>query len=103
VHGGFGNLAVDLSKASQSGSVNVVSVAGNTTVTLPANATVNVDARVVGGQICLNGRDVSDGLGAQYHTHLQPGATAVGTGPTIALHVHQVFGQILIDGTGCAR
>ncbi len=103
VHGGFGNLVVDLSKANRSGSVNVVSVAGNTTVSLPANATVNVDARVVGGQICLNDRDVSDGLGAQYHAHVGPGASSAGPGPTIALHVHQVFGQILIDGTGCAR
>ncbi len=105
VHGGFGNLTVDLSRANKGGPVTVVSVAGNTTVTLPANATVDVDARVVGGQICLNDRDVSDGLGAQYHAHVGPGSggSAVGTGPTIALHVHQVFGQILIDGAGCAR
>jgi predicted membrane protein len=104
VHGGFGNLVVDLSKANHSGSVNVVSVAGNTTVTLPADATVNIDARVVGGQICLSNRDVSDGLGAQYHAHVQPASSPpAGTGPTITLHVHQVFGQILINGSGCAR
>ncbi len=101
MHGGFGNLAVDLSGATSSGTVKVVSVAGNTTLKLPAEATtVNVDARVVAGQICVNGRDVADGLGAQYHA---PSPAATGPGPTITLHVHQVFGQILIGGTGCAR
>jgi hypothetical protein len=104
VHGGFGNLVVDLSKANQSGRVNVVSVAGNTTVNVPADATVTIDARVVGGQVCVDGKDVADGLGAQYHNSIRPSPpAATGTGPTIALHVHQVFGQILIDGTGCAR
>ena len=48
-------------------------MAGNTTVNLPADATVDVDARVVGGQICVNGKDVSDGLGAQYHGHRATG------------------------------
>jgi hypothetical protein len=103
VHGGFGNLIVDLSTADKSGSVKVVSVAGNTTVKLPQTATVDVDARVVGGQICLNGRDVSDGLGAQYHANVPPSPSSTGPGETITLHVHQVFGQILINGTGCAR
>jgi hypothetical protein len=101
VHGGFGNLVVDLRGASNSGTVKVVSVAGNTTVKLPPDATVDIDARVVGGQICVNGRDVADGVGAQYHT--DPHASSTGPSQTIALHVHQVFGQILINGTGCAR
>lgn len=103
VHGGFGNLIVDLSTADKAGSVKVVSVAGDTTVNLPSTATVDVDARVVGGQICLNGRDVSDGLGAQYHADVPPSRSTTGPAQTITLHVHQVFGQILINGTGCAR
>ena len=41
VHGGFGNLVVDLSHATKAGTVKVVSVAGNTTVQVPANATVD--------------------------------------------------------------
>jgi Cell wall-active antibiotics response 4TMS YvqF len=103
VHGGFGNLVVDLTRANTAGSVKVVSVAGNTTVRLPADATVDLDARVVAGQICVNGKEVSSGVGAQDHGDVQPGSPATAPGPTITLHVHQVFGQIFIGTAGCAR
>jgi predicted membrane protein len=103
VHGGFGNLVVDLRNASNSGTVKVISVAGNTSVKLPPDATVHIDARVVAGQICVNGRNVANGVGAQEHETLQPAPSATGSSQTITLHVHEVFGQILINGTGCAR
>jgi hypothetical protein len=103
VHGGFGNLVVDLSHANKAGIVKVVSVAGNTTVEVPADAAVDLDARVVAGQICVNGKDVSDGVGAQDHGVVPQSSGAIPPGPTITLHVHQVFGQIFIGGEGCAR
>jgi hypothetical protein len=103
VHGGFGNLVVDLSEATTSGSVKVVSVAGNTTVKVPSDATVDLDARVVAGQICVNGRNVANGVGAQEHETVGPTSPTTRRGPTISLHVHQVFGQIFIGGSGCAR
>ena len=99
VHGGFGNLTVDLSSATESGPVKVVSVAGNTFVKLPANANVTVNARILGGQICINGTDVADGVSAQKQQTVQNG---VG-GPKINLDVHQEFGQILIGTQGCAH
>lgn len=104
VHGGFGNLMVDLSSATGSGTVKVVSVAGNTTVEVPTSATVRVDARVVAGRICVGGRDVADGVGAQYHGQYHDGQPSSGaTTSSVVLDVHQVFGQILVGGQGCAR
>ncbi len=106
VHGGFGNLMVDLSTATASGTVKVISVAGNTTVKVPAGAAVRVDARVVAGQICVGGRDVADGVGAQFRGPITPAPTST-SAPTptssVLLDVHQVFGQIFIGGSGCAR
>jgi len=100
VHGGFGNLNVNLSSATTSGTVKVVSVAGNTTVTPPPGDTIDIDARVGAGQICLNGTSVASGVAAQYQQTL-PGATP--TNPTVTLDVHQVFGQIVIGTPGCKR
>ena len=103
VHGGFGNLMVDLSSAHQNGTVKVVSVAGQTTVKLPPQASVTLNARVVGGQICVNGRDVANGVGAQYHGLVESPPSSTSPGSTVVLDVHQVFGQILIGGSGCSR
>ncbi len=103
VHGGFGNLVVNLSGANRSGTVKVVSVAGNTSVNLPSDATVHLDARVGAGQICVNGKDVGNRVGAHHQAILRPTSMASGPGPTITLHVRQAFGRILIDGSGCAR
>jgi hypothetical protein len=92
IHGGFGNLTVDLTHATTSGTVRVVSVAGNTTVDLPPDAQVKVDARVVAGQISVNGQDTGNGLGAHDHE------TIGGGGPTtLTVDIRQIFGQILID------
>ena len=102
VHGGFGNLTVDLTGLTSGGSLKVVSVAGNTTVDLPPHVPLNVrvDARVVGGQICVNGHDVGNGV----FTHPRmtfPWDGAIPSSPTLNLSVHQMFGQIMIAG-GCS-
>jgi hypothetical protein len=98
IHGGFGDLTVDISSSPQAEPVKVVSVAGDTIVNLPPNAAGTVDARVVAGQICVAGHAVARGPGAHYHGSLP---TAGQAGPPLTLDVHQMFGQILIDGQGC--
>jgi len=105
VHGGFGNLTVDLSQTTltRSETLTVASVAGDTIVDLPETLPYNVivNARAAAGRICVAGSDESNGIAPQYHQALAdgPGAGAW----TLTLDVHQVFGQILIDGQECGH
>ena len=107
VHGGFGNLVVDLSTATASGTVKVVSVAGNTTVKVPADAAVRrrrpgrcrPDLRQRSGRRRRRGGPVP-----------RPDLPPAGVRPRpdarprpSSCDVHQVFGQIFIGGSGCAR
>jgi hypothetical protein len=116
VHGGFGNVTVDASKLAPGDTLAVDSVAGQTFIQdLPANAKVIVNARVLGGQICVNGQDVGDGVSASVSGHAfttpPPSGSSQGTTEAnatsspapITLNVHQVFGQILVGDTGCSR
>jgi hypothetical protein len=85
----------------------VVSVAGQTIVNTPSMTgmppyNVAVKARVVGGQICVNGFDVAHGLGAQSQPQYPVGKVTPAS-PTLTLDVHQMFGQILINGQGCSH
>jgi hypothetical protein len=98
-HGGFGNLTVS-AKNMTPGTYKITSVAGQTTITnLPRNEHIHIDARVVGGQICILGRDAGNGLGVHVHQDLNPSDS-----PTINLDVRQVFGQVQIGSTGgCHR
>jgi hypothetical protein len=110
VHGGFGNLTVDASKLGPGDTLTVDSVAGRTLIdNLPANTAVKVNARVLAGQICLNGNNVADGISASisgrpFTTPPAPGTGLPGaTNPDpITLNVHQVAGQILVGGSGCS-
>ncbi|MGH9114934.1 MAG: hypothetical protein ACRDWW_03800 [Acidimicrobiales bacterium] len=95
VHGGFGDLQVNASDLHSGDSLEVASVAGKVAVQLPPGTAVSVDARLVAGQICVNGHDVADGPHAQYRD------TIDGTGPPLELNVHEVFGQIQIGTPGC--
>jgi hypothetical protein len=101
IHGGFGDLTVNVSNVPKADeTLKIVSVAGRTIVNTPpaiANYDVVVKGRVVGGQICIEGTDVADGVAAQFHS---PSATR---SPTLTLDVHQMFGQILINGQGCSH
>jgi hypothetical protein len=113
VHGGFGNLVVDASNLTAGDTLIVDSVAGQTTIHLPPNTGVTVDARVLAGQICVNGRNASDGVGASVSRHittpLPNGLPASGSntlaasGAPITVNVHQVFGQIDVGFAGCSR
>ena len=83
-----------------------VSVAGqHHRSNLPADAAVTVDARVVAGQICVNGQRRRR-RGRRRPVPRPSVATARRSAdawhPTSTLDVHQVFGQILIGGPGCA-
>jgi hypothetical protein len=98
IHGGLGNLTVDAS-AMHPGTYKIVSVAGQTFVdNLPSNDRVHVDARVVAGQICINGVDAGNGVGPQVRQDLGPP-----NAPTINLNVRQMFGQVQIGTRGCAH
>jgi hypothetical protein len=98
IHGGFGNLTVNASRMTR-GTYKIASVAGQTFVTnLPSNKHIHIDARVVAGQICINGREAGSGVGTQVHQDINPSKT-----PTINLDVRQVFGQVQIGTGGCAK
>jgi hypothetical protein len=109
VHGGFGNLTVTLpSSITASDAGKVASVAGNIVVNPPQPQSVttpyhvSVNARVFGGQICANGLNADDGVNAHAQPTFDVGQPTQSS-PTLHLDVHQMFGQILINGRGCAR
>jgi hypothetical protein len=104
-HGGLGNLTIDATHVKPGSTVKAGSVAGNMLVTnLPANATIDVHAHVLGGQICVNGQDQGNGVSASVNKTFAPAnpGTGSGTARTITLDLHEVFGQIMIGGTGCS-
>jgi hypothetical protein len=107
VHGGFGNLTVNVTGTSlaNAATLRIVSVAGNTTVNLPAGHTygVSVNARLGAGQICVNGQSVARGLGPHYQHILPTNGTGSSASPVLTLDVHQTAGQIFIGGPGCGR
>lgn len=108
VHGGFGDLnATVKGQPTKNETIKLASVAGRTTVNFDstkANYLVQVNAHVVGGQICVNGTNVGNGMFAQ---NPPQSPFAIGSpeqqSPTLTLDVHQVFGQILINGTECGN
>jgi hypothetical protein len=107
VHGGFGNLTVTLpATVRSSDTIKVASVAGRILVTPPQQTQtpyrVTVDGRVFAGQICANGHNADDGVNADAQPTFDVGQT-VPSSPALHLDVHQMFGQILINGQGCGR
>jgi hypothetical protein len=103
VHGGFGNLTVTLSSnPAENETLKVVTLAGQTTVDLPRNRQYNVayDARVVGGQICVDGERPSNGLNVHSHGTIHSSPKPLNP-PTLTLDVKQMFGQIVIGDGGC--
>ena len=113
VHGGFGNLTVDASNLRPGNTLTVDSVAGQTTIdNLPGNTYVAVNARVLAGQICVNGNRASSGVGASASREFDttpPGpdgsalsrGTALDSSQLITVDVHQVFGQVVVGTQGC--
>lgn len=96
VYGGFGQLTVDTSKLPADATLDVESVAGQTTVKLGPDQTATVNAHVLGGQICVDGH-ASSGIGAS------SGQATVGQGNEhITIDIHQTAGQVVV-GKGCGR
>jgi hypothetical protein len=92
IHGGFGKLTVDAGVLAAGRTLQVDSVAGQTIVYVPRGTAVN--ARVLAGQICVNGSDKGDGVGASANVPINTG------GDRRVVDIHQVFGQILVDYPG---
>jgi hypothetical protein len=105
VHGGFGNVFVDASQLQTGQTLNVDSVAGQTFVQyLPPDTDVTVSARVLAGQICINGRNAANGVGASVSgDEFNTSGITGPTGRPITVNVHQVFGQIVVGAPGCSR
>ena len=116
VYGGFGDLNVDARSLRPGDHLMVQSVAGDTRIDPPTGAQLLVDVRLLGGQICVAGRDVADGAGARYEQLVaatpapvpQTGtassqATSGSQGSAVVIEVHQTAGRVEIGGPGCIR
>lgn len=98
VYGGFGQLTVNASQIKPGSTVEVQSIAGNTTITSLPRQQVIVLAHVLAGQVCLNGIQ-SNGIGAS------SGPVTIGSGTTqpITIDVHQLAGQVSVGPTPCGH
>jgi hypothetical protein len=97
VYGGFGQLDVDARGVPPGSDLHVQSIAGETFIQLPAGKTVDIKARVLAGQVCINGVAANSGIGASTSQTIQ------GTGRPVTIDVHQVAGQVSIGSKGCTR
>lgn len=99
VYGGFGNLTVDATSVPAGSSVTVESAAGETRITTPPGVPVELHARVLAGQVCVYGSPEAQGLEAGVDQLFGSGTAAA----PLTLTVHQMAGQVIIDGGGCNR
>jgi hypothetical protein len=99
IRGGFGNLTVNASNLTAGQKVTIQNIAGDVRVTLPAGPPARINARVLAGVICVNGRDVGNGMGASVSQTL----AGTAAGPPVVVDVHEASGQIIVGPGGCAR
>ena len=97
IQGGFGNLDVDASNLVAGQSVTVKNIAGNIRITIPQDVPVRIDAKVLAGQICVNGRNVASGVDASKRLTVGPPST----GAPVAIYAHEASGQIIVGTRGC--
>ncbi|HMC38032.1 MAG TPA: hypothetical protein VKI19_00120 [Acidimicrobiales bacterium] len=95
-YGGFGRLNVDAGQVLPGSTVRVESLAGETFITVPANAVIH--GKVLTGQICIAGGPVSDGVGATLNASL-----GVTSPDTVDVEIHQLAGEVVINGQGCTH
>jgi hypothetical protein len=105
-YGGVGKLNVDATAAPAGAQVTVYSFAGQTVIDTPPGLPLRVDARVDGGNICVEGKQQGAGALASVGSSFPaPGSGASASSGTalapVVVTVRQVAGQILIDGSGC--
>lgn len=97
VYGGVGQLTVKASNLPPGSTVLVQTIAGETFVSTGQNVAVN--AHVLAGQICFDGKTVGSGIGATY-------TKVIGTKP-VTIEIKQLAGQIAINTTqshiGCGH
>ena len=99
IQGGFGNLDVNASSLAAGQAVTVKNIAGVIRIKLPEGVPVRIDAKVLAGEICVNGRSVASGVDASKQLNLG------GTGEAVRINAHEASGQIIV-GThtqGCSR
>lgn len=99
VQGGFGNLTVDASQLLPGQEVTVKNIAGNIDIKLAPDVPAHVDAKVLAGQICINGRDAGNGLDASAHQNI-PGTPGVAP---VKIDVNEASGRIVVGPGGCSR
>lgn len=97
-YGGLGTLTVQASSVPPGRGFAVKSEMGQTSIETRQDSPLVVHAGVLGGQICVDGEEVASGVGASVN-----GRYGQGPGAPVTVTVHQLFGQVLIDGRGCAR
>lgn len=99
VYGGFGKLTVDARSVPAGSSVEVESAAGQTDITTAPGVPVVVHARVLAGRVCVAGSPRAQGLEAGVDELFGAGRAVA----PLTLTVHQLAGQVTIDGGGCSR
>ena len=99
IQGGFGNLDVNASNLGAGQSVTVKNIAGNIRITIPQDVPVRIDAKVLAGQICVNGKNVASGVDAS--KRLTVGAPSP-VAPVL-INAHEASGQIIVGTQGCGR
>ena len=115
VYGGIGQLTVNAMNVTGGSTIKVESIAGETSISVPPGSTI--EGKVLAGQICVNGGPSSSGIGASLSTSIpttsvpttatpatSPSAgssnSAPSVGSPITLYLHQVAGEVVINGHG---
>jgi hypothetical protein len=103
VYGGLGRLTVDATKVAQGSTVSVQSIAGETIISAPVGSIIQ--GKVLAGQICVAGTPSSSGVGASLSTTVTtPASAAASAWPSpITIDVHQLAGQVVVNGRECHR
>ena len=99
IQGGFGNVDVNASGLTAGQSVTVKNIAGDIRIRLPQGVPVQVNAKVLAGEICVNGRNVASGVDAS--RQMTVGGSLPGR--PVVVNAHEASGQIVIGSPGCAR
>jgi hypothetical protein len=97
-YGGIGEFTVDATGASPGSTVRVQSLVGETFIKVPAGQALTVHAKVLAGQVCVNGKSESSGVGASILSFSVPG-----TGQPLTIDARQMAGVIEIAQKGCGH
>lgn len=99
IQGGFGNLDVNASNLVAGQSVTVKNIAGNIRINIPQDVPVRIDAKVLAGQICVNGKDVASGVDASRRLTVGPSLPVA----PVVINAHEASGQVIVGSGGCNR